>query len=74
MRVCGLAEVYHVKINWKEAYSSQKISAIYDPVVRAVMNVFQNAMEHTETEKAINISIGEEKQTLTICVETILTV
>lgn len=68
-RTYGLAEVYHVKINWKEAYSSQKIRVIYDQVVRAVMNVVQNAMEHTETEKAINISIEEEKQTLTICVE-----
>ncbi len=67
-RTYGLAEVYHVKINWKEAYSSHKIRVIYDQVVRAVMNVVQNAMEHTETEKAINISIEEEKQTLTICV------
>lgn len=68
-RACGLAEVYHVKINWQEEYSSQKISIIYDQTVRAVMNIVQNAMEHTEAEKTINITIGEEKQTLTICVE-----
>lgn len=68
-RACGLAEVYHVRINWQEEYSSRKISVIYDQVMRAVMNVVQNAMEHTEAEKAINISIREEKQTLTICVE-----
>ena len=68
-RACGLAEVYHVRINWQEEYSSQKISVIYDQVMRAVMNVVQNAMEHTEAEKTINITIKEEKQTLTICVE-----
>lgn len=65
----GLAEVYHLKINWKEQWDSQTVNVAYDQVVRAVMNIIQNAAEHTGEDGIINIYIEEKNEQLTFIVE-----
>ena len=65
----GLAEVYHLKINWKEQWKSKTVNVMYDQVVRAVMNIIQNAVEHTREGGTINIYIEEKNENLTFTVE-----
>ncbi len=65
----GLAEVYQLKINWKEQYSSETVSVVYEQVVRAVMNIIKNAVEHTPKGGMINIAIEEQSGELTFTVE-----
>ena len=56
----GLAEAYHLKINWEEQYMSEAVSVAYDQIVRAFMNVIKNAAEHTPEGGTIYISIKEQ--------------
>ncbi len=65
----GLAEVYHLKINRKEQWNSKTVYVIYDQVIRAVMNIIQNAAEHTREGGAINIYIEEKNANLIFTVE-----
>lgn len=65
----GLAEVYHLKMNWKEQWNSKKVSVAYDQALRAVMNIIQNAAEHTGEGGMINICIEEKNGNLTFIVE-----
>lgn len=65
----GLAEVYRLKINWKEQWNSETINVMYEQVVRAVMNIIQNAAEHTREGGTINIYIEEKNENLTFTVE-----
>ena len=65
----GLAEVYHIKINWKEQWKSKTVNITYDQVIRAVMNIIQNAVEHTKEGGTININIEEKNENLTFTVE-----
>lgn len=65
----GLSEVYNLKINWDEKYSSKTVSVVYDQVVRAVMNIIKNAAEHTPKGGTINIYIKEQYGELTFTVE-----
>lgn len=65
----GLSEVYNLKINWEEQYSSENVSVVYDQVVRAVMNIIKNAAEHTPKGGTINIYIKEQSGELTFTVE-----
>lgn len=65
----GLAEVYHLKINWKEQWNSKTVNITYDQVIRAVMNIIQNAAEHTREGGTINIYIEEKNENLTFTVE-----
>lgn len=65
----GLAEVYDLKINWKEQYTSNTVNAVYDEIVRAVMNIIKNAAEHTPKGAAVNIDIKEDNGELTFTVE-----
>lgn len=65
----GLAEVYHLKISWKEQWSSRKVNVVYDQAVRAVMNIIQNAVEHTGEDGRINIRMEEKNGNLTFIVE-----
>lgn len=65
----GLAEVFHLKMNWKEQWSSKKVSVAYDQALRAVMNIIQNAAEHTGEGGIINICIEEKNGNLTFIVE-----
>lgn len=67
-RAEGLAEANHVEINWNETYQSEKLTVLYEQVIRAMMNIVQNAMEHTNG-KEINITIQEKNRCLKICVE-----
>ena len=65
----GLAEIYHLKINWKEQWNSETINIMYDQVVRAVMNIIQNSVEHTTEGGIINIYIEEKNENLIFTVE-----
>lgn len=65
----GLAEVYHLKINWKEQWNSKTVYVMYDQVIRAVMNIIQNAAEHTGEGGIINIYIEEKNENLAFTVE-----
>ena len=65
----GLAEVYHLKISWREQWSSRKVNVVYDQAVRAVMNIIQNAVEHTGEDGRINIRMEEKNGNLTFIVE-----
>lgn len=64
-----LAEVYHHKINWKELWHSQTVNVSYDQVVRAVINIIQNAAEHTKQGGTITVCVEEKDETFTFTVE-----
>lgn len=68
-QISGLAEVYHLKINWKEQWNSQTVNVDHDQVIRAVMNIVQNAAEHTGEDGIINIYTEEKNENLTFIVE-----
>lgn len=65
----GLAEIYHLKINWKEQWNSKTVNITYDQVIRAVMNIIQNAAEHSREGGTINIYIEEKNENLSFTVE-----
>lgn len=65
----GLAEVYRLIINWKKQRSRKTVNVVYEQVVRAVMNIIQNAAEHTGEGGIINICIEEKNENLTFIVE-----
>ena len=65
----GLAEVYRLKINRKEQWNSETVNIMYDQVIRAVMNIIQNAAEHSREGGAINIYIEEKNENLIFTVE-----
>lgn len=47
----------------------QKVNVVYDQAVRAVMNIIQNAVEHTGEDGRINIRMEEKNGNLTFIVE-----
>ena len=65
----GLVEIYHQKIDWKAEQSDKKVTIAYDPMFRAVMNVIQNAVEHTKENGIIYIDAKEQDDRLTFIVE-----
>ena len=65
----GLAEIYHQKIDWKAKQSDKKVMIVYDQMFRAVMNVIQNAVEHTKENGIIYIGAKEHDGRLTFIVE-----
>lgn len=65
----GLAEVYHLKINWKEQWNSKTVHVAYDQVIRAVMNIIQNGAEHTGEGGILNIDIEEKNENFIFIVE-----
>lgn len=65
----GLVEIYHQKIDWKAEQSDKKVTIAYDPMFRAVMNVIQNAVEHTKENGIIYIDAKEQDGRLTFIVE-----
>ena len=65
----GLVEIYHQKIDWKAGQSDKKVTIAYDPMFRAVMNVIQNAVEHTKENGIIYIDAKEQDDRLTFIVE-----
>ena len=62
-------EIYHQKIDWKAEQSDKKVTIAYDPMFRAVMNVIQNAVEHTKENGIIYIDAKEQDGRLTFIVE-----
>lgn len=69
MQAAGLAEVYHLKMNWREKWDSETINVTDDQVTRAVMNIIQNAVEHTMENGVINIYAEEQDGKLSFTVE-----
>lgn len=65
----GLAEAYHLKINWTTNYTTKTAELVYDQVVRAVMNIIKNAVEHTAEGGTIYVSVEEQDQKLAFTVE-----
>lgn len=65
----GLAEIYHQIIDWKAGQSDKKVTIAYDPMFRAVMNMIQNAVEHTKENGIIYIDAKEQDERLTFIVE-----
>lgn len=65
----GLVEIYHQKISWKAQKSDKKVTIAYDSMFRAVMNVIQNAVEHTKENEIIYINAKEHDGRLTFIVE-----
>ena len=65
----GLAEIYHQKIGWKAGQSDKKVTIVCDPMFRAVMNVIQNAVEHTKESGIIYIDVKEYDGWLKFIVE-----
>ena len=65
----GLVEIYHQKIDWKAEQSDKKVTIAYDPMFRAVMNMIQNAVEHTKENGIIYIDAKEQDGRLTFIVE-----
>lgn len=65
----GLAEVYRLKFSWKEQWNCKIIYVTYDQVIRAVMNIIQNAAEHSREGGIINIYIEEKNENLAFTVE-----
>lgn len=68
-QAAGLAEVYHLKINWRENWSSETIDLADEQVTRAVVNIIQNSAEHTTKNGVINIYAEEQDGKLSFIVE-----
>lgn len=68
-QAAGLAEVYHLKINWRENWSSEIIDLSDEQVTRAVVNIIQNSAEHTTQNGVINIYAEEQDGKLSFTVE-----
>lgn len=64
-----LAEVYRLKISWNEQWHSQTVTVMYDQVIRAVINIIQNAAEHTGDGGCITVCMEESNGTLSFTVE-----
>lgn len=64
-----LAEVYHLKIDWKEQWHSKTVTVMSDQVIRAVINIIQNAAEHTKQGGTIAVRVDEENGNLSFTVE-----
>ena len=65
----GLTEIYHLDNKWKEDIGSENVNVIYDQLVRAVMNIVKNAVEHTPEGGCIKVSVKEDDGMLLFVVE-----
>lgn len=65
----GLGKAKHVVINWKASHTSENILASNDLVVRAVVNVIANAVEHSLEGEVVHVEVFEENGLLMFCVE-----
>lgn len=68
-QTAGLATVCHTEVHWHESLRHASVTLVYDQVLRAVMNVIQNAIEHTDAGGAVHITVTDEKSMLTFTVE-----
>lgn len=65
----GLAKINYVKIDWMERENNAMIAIVYDQVVRAVMNVIQNAVEHTKIDGIIQVNAKVQDKRISFTVE-----
>ncbi len=65
----GLAEIYALRIVWEETVHRDYIEASFDHLVPAVINIVQNAAEHSTAGSAIRILIKEEDSRLSFTIE-----
>lgn len=65
----GLAKIYHIKIDWMERENNDTITIVYDQVVRAIMNVIQNAVEHSKMDGIIQVDAKVQDDRITFTVE-----
>ena len=68
-QAAGLAEVYGIKIDWKEEWHNKTVNVVKDQIVRAILNIIQNAVEHTKKGGTISVSIKDADGRLTFTVE-----
>lgn len=68
-QAAGLAEVYGIKIDWKEEWHNKTVNVVKDQIIRAVLNIIQNAVEHTKKGGTISVSIKDADGRLTFTVE-----
>lgn len=65
----GLVEVYHQQIHWQERWQSETVYVAHEPLIRAVMNIVQNAADHTAEGGMIHLSVEEKGEYFTFIVE-----
>lgn len=65
----GLAEVYHLDIDWNVQSGITTICLCRDQAVRAVMNIIKNAAEHTPTGGRIDVAVHEQGDKLVFIIE-----
>lgn len=65
----GLTKIYHLKIKWIEKENSETVTVVYDQMFRAVMNVIQNAVEHTKENGTIQIEAKVQDSRIIFTVE-----
>ena len=65
----GLAEVYHLDIDWNVQSGITTICLCRDQAVRAVMNIIKNAAEHTLAGGRIDVAVHEQGDKLVFIIE-----
>ena len=65
----GLTQIYHLKIEWMEKENSETATIVYEQIFRAVMNVIQNAVEHTKENGIIRIEAKVQDSRMIFTVE-----
>ena len=65
----GLAEVYHLDIDWHVQCDIKNIHLCRALAVRAVMNIIRNAAEHTPSGGRISVVIREQNDRLVFIIE-----
>ncbi len=68
-QTAGLAAVCHITVHWQENIRQATVTLVYDQVLRAVMNVIQNAIEHAGTDGSVTVTATEADGALTFLVE-----
>lgn len=64
-----MAKVYRLEIDWNEQWHSQTVTVMYDQVIRAVINIIQNAAEHTGDGGTVIVRMEETNEILSFTVE-----
>ena len=65
----GLSGVHKCKVIWRDCCHSESIEGVFNQMVRAVINVVTNAMEHTPEGGTVEITAEEREGRLTFTVE-----
>jgi len=65
----GLAEVYHLNIDWNVQSGIPSICLCYEQAIRAVMNIIRNAAEHTPSGGRISVAVRKQNNKLIFIIE-----